>query len=103
MTIATKENQKELAKKVIEMSKPALELFAKSQREVDVHQKTLEIGTQPGLEREFLGFHVDKEVALELKKFKQKLGTASWNDVKFAQTPDGSLQNSPRNCASRLN
>lgn len=70
-TIATKENQEELAEKVKTMSKAALELFAKSQRD--------EI--RPGTDREYIGFHVDKEVALELKKFKQKLGTVEWNDV----------------------
>ncbi len=71
-TIATKENQKELAEKVQTMSKPALELYAKEQR-----APKLEI--PPGGKMKFLSFQVDEEVELELRKLKGKGET--FNDV----------------------
>jgi hypothetical protein len=71
-TLATRENQVELAEKVKTLSKPALELFAREQRAPEI---------PPGRKREMLSFAVDEEVALKLRKFKNKLGTVEWNDV----------------------
>lgn len=85
-TIATKENQKDLAEKVQTMSKLALEEYARSRKEIDTHRKTLEIGTPPGREKEFFGFHIDKKIMLKLRKFKLKIEkekkeAIDWNEV----------------------
>jgi len=71
-TMATKENQKDLAKKVQTMSKPALELYAKEQR-----APKMEI--PPKGKMKVLSFSVDEEVELELRKLKGKGET--FNDV----------------------
>lgn len=73
-TLATKENQEELAHKVKTMSKKALELFAQEQRAPEI--------SRPGAERTTISFSLDKEVEFELRKFKNKMGSAvEWNDV----------------------
>jgi len=71
-TIATKENQVELAKKVQTMSKPALELYARE-------QKAPKIGIPPGGKMKILSFYVDEAVELELRKLKNDNET--FNDV----------------------
>ncbi len=71
-TLATQENQIELADKVIKMSKPALELYAKEQR-------APKIETPPGRKMRILSFHVDEAVELELRKLKNEGET--FNDV----------------------
>lgn len=71
-TIATKENQIELAKKVQTMSKPALELYARE-------QKAPKIEIPPGGKMKMLSFYVDEAVELELRKLKEDNET--FNDV----------------------
>lgn len=71
-TMATKENQQELAKKVQTMSKPALELYARK-------QKAPKLEIPPGGNFVTLSFHVEPEVELELRKLKEKGET--FNDV----------------------
>lgn len=71
-TMATKENQKDLAEKVQTMSKPALELYARE-------QKAPKIEIPPGGKMKILSFHVDEAVELELRKLKEKGET--FNDV----------------------
>ena len=88
-TIATKENQAELAKKVESMSKSALEMFAReikkgeSERDPGGNAST-DVGVQnaicqfppgrsSGRSREHLSFSVDEDVALELRKLKMKI------------------------------
>ncbi|MFC1655632.1 hypothetical protein ACFL3C_02070 [Patescibacteria group bacterium] len=82
-SIATKENQKDLAEKVQTMSKPALELFARSQRE-----GIKGIGQAPPgrKKREHISFGVDEKIALKLRKFKQRIEkerrqAVDWNEV----------------------
>lgn len=73
-TLATKENQSDLAEKVKTMSKTALELFAREQRAPKE--------TPPGRERSTVSFSLDKDVEFKLRKFKNKMGDAvEWNDV----------------------
>ncbi len=72
VTIATKENQKELAQKVQTMSKPALELYARE-------QKAPKLEIPPGGDFKTLSFQVEPEVELELRKLKEKGET--FNDV----------------------
>jgi hypothetical protein len=69
--IATQENQKELAMKAKTMSKGALEEVARNIK----NSKTLFSQIPPGRNapREYIGFHMSKKNALELRKFKQKL------------------------------
>ena len=71
-TIATKENEKELAKKVLTMSKPALEFYARE-------QKAPKMEIPPGRDFKTLSFQVEPEVELELRKLKGKGET--FNDV----------------------
>ncbi len=71
-TMATKENQKELAKKVQTMSKPALELYARE-------QKAPKMEIPPGRDFKTLSFQIEPEVELELRKLKEKGET--FNDV----------------------
>jgi len=71
-TMATKENQKDLAEKVQTMSKPALELYAREKR-------APKIETPPGGKMKVLSFSVDEDVELELRKLKEKGET--FNDV----------------------
>jgi hypothetical protein len=71
-TLATRENQTELAEKVKTLSKSALEMFAREQKAPEF---------RPGTERVTLSFCVDKKVEFKLRKFKNKLGTVEWNDV----------------------
>ena len=71
-TMATKENQKELAEKLQTMSKPALELYARE-------QKAPRMEIPPGGDFKLLSFHVEPEVELELRKLKAKGET--FNDV----------------------
>ncbi len=71
-TMATKENQKDLAKKVQTMSKPALELYARE-------QKAPKMEIPPGRDFKTLSFQVEPEVELELRKLKEKGET--FNDV----------------------
>lgn len=71
-SLATRENQNELADKVIKMSKPALELYAREQR-------APKIKTPPGRKMKILSFHVDEAVELELRKLKNEGET--FNDV----------------------
>lgn len=79
--IATKENQKELAIKVKTMTKSALEEVARSER----NNKTLFSQIPPGRnrEREYIGFHMSKKNALELRKFKLKLEKQKKQKVDF--------------------
>ncbi len=71
-TMATQENQGELAKKVQTMSKPALELYARE-------QKAPKLEIPPGGDFTLLSFHVEPEVELKLRKLKEKGET--FNDV----------------------
>lgn len=72
-TLATQENQEDLAKKVKTMSKGALELFAQEQRAEKIH---------PGMKRTTVSFSLDKDVEFKLRKFKNNMGGAvEWNDV----------------------
>jgi hypothetical protein len=71
-TLATKENQQELAKKVQTMSKSALELYARE-------QKAPKLEIPPGGNLTLLSFHVELKVELELRKLKEKGET--FNDV----------------------
>ena len=82
-TIATKENQKDLAEKVKTMSKPALELFARAMREESMKGSCQ---SPPGRRREQMSFSVDEEIAFKLRKFKQQLEkerkeAVEWNEV----------------------
>jgi len=73
-TIATRENQAELAKKVLSMSKEALELFAHEQRAPEI--------SRPGAERITVSFSLDRATEFKLRKFRNKMGGAvEWNDV----------------------
>lgn len=94
-SIATQNNQKELAYKVKTMSKGALEEVARNIKKniknnvannvdnSEPENSTVFSQIPPGrndpalmernLEREYIGFHMSKENALELRKFKQKL------------------------------
>lgn len=65
-TIATKENQKELAIKVKTMTKSALEEIARNERKTKTPPER-------SFEKEYFGFHVDKKNALEFRKFKLRL------------------------------
>lgn len=72
-TLATKENQEDLAQKVKTMSKEALELFAKEQKAPEI---------RPGTERSTISFSLDRDIEFKLRKFKNDLGNAvEWNDV----------------------
>ena len=72
-TLATKENQTDLAKKVKTMSKTALELYAQKQRAPEI---------RPGTERSTVSFSLDKDVEFKLRKFKNNMGgVIEWNDV----------------------
>ncbi len=72
-TMATKENQEDLAEKVKTLSKGALELFAKEQKAPE---------TPPGRRRTMVSFSLDEEVEFKLRKFKNSMGEATeWNDV----------------------
>ena len=92
-SIATKENEKELVKKVKNMSKGALELFV---REKKLERGMLEVCSQqqvigefpPGrkLTRERMSFSVDENIALEMRKIKlqmekERKEAVEWNDV----------------------
>jgi len=74
-SIATPENQRELAKKVKTMSKAALEMYARMKREPE---KSI-----PGLRRTNVSFGLDEEVEFKLRKFKNDMGgeNVEWNDV----------------------
>ena len=64
-TLATQENQEDLAKKVKTMSKGALELFAQEQRAEKIH---------PGMKRSTVSFSLDEDVEFKLRKFKNDMG-----------------------------
>ncbi|MBA4336511.1 hypothetical protein C0416_01925 [bacterium] len=73
-TLATRENQAELAKIVQTMSKTALELFAQEQRVPEI--------PSPRTGRITVSFSLDKATEFKLRKFKNKMGGAiEWNDV----------------------
>jgi hypothetical protein len=78
-TIATKDNQHDLAKKIQNMSKVALEMYAREKR------KSNNIVTEeiPGYVRKKMSFGLDEDVEFELRKFKNDMGgdKIEWNDV----------------------
>ena len=75
-TIATKENQRELAQKVQTMSKAALEMYAKTKR-IKPEESV------PGQKCATVSFGLDEEVEFALRKFKNEMGgeKVEWNDV----------------------
>ena len=81
-TIATKENQHELAKRVKTMSKAALELFAREEKQGRINCEQ-ELKSRPGTERRTVNFGLDEDVEFKLRKFKQDMGgeKVEWNDV----------------------
>ena len=74
-SIATPENQRDLAKKVKTMSKAALEMYARMKREPE---KPI-----PGSRRTNVSFGLDEDVEFKLRKFKNDMGgdKIEWNDV----------------------
>ncbi|MBU1446657.1 HNH endonuclease, partial [Patescibacteria group bacterium] len=92
-SIASKENQCELVEKVQNMSKGALELFAREEKNANQEIALLrgnpanqEIPPGRDLTRERMSFSVDGKIALEMRKIKLRLekerGEAiEWNDV----------------------
>ncbi|MBA4337198.1 hypothetical protein C0416_05530 [bacterium] len=73
-TMATQENQVELAERVRTMSKGALELFAREQRAPEI--------SSPGTGRTMVSFSLDKATEFKLRKFKNNMGgVVEWNDV----------------------
>lgn len=85
-TIATKENQKDLAKKVKNMSKAALEMYAREKRKLAKYEESNEnnfFEEIPGCVRKNVSFGLDEEVEFALRKFKNDMGgeKIEWNDV----------------------
>jgi hypothetical protein len=88
-TIATNDNQKELAEKIENMTKAALQLYVRDirqQRENETCQ--IRAGSEVRIEstRVNLNFNVDRATELKLRIFKQKLEkkkreAVEWNDV----------------------